>query len=193
MLVDSLKSRRELGAIAAETYTLGLQSLRSGNLSVKVEPGSHFLITRTGCKMGKLRVNRDFMLAEVCGAIPPHASSEALVHQRIYQLTKHEATLHTHPPYAIGIATALGCIPIVYNEARAAFKKTNAISVVDSTALDEGGEDPATIAIGLENSEVLMVRGHGLFVASKDMDTCLYLSNLVEINAKIYAIIKDHR
>jgi L-fuculose-phosphate aldolase len=192
MLVDNLKARTELAAIAAETYALGLQSQRSGNLSARVDPGNHFLITRTGSKMGDLRADRDFLLAEVHGIIPSHASTEALVHQRIYQLTRHDAVLHTHPPYAIAIAIALGSIPVVYNEARAAFKRAKAIAVIDSTTTNEGGEDPTPIASALQNSEVLMIKGHGLFAAGEDFETCLYLSNLVEINAKILSVIRGY-
>jgi len=99
-------------------------------------------------------------------------------------------SLHTHPPYANAIALAFGCIPAVYNEARAALKKEKTVLTIDTTALEEGGEDPTAIASGLENSEILMVKGHGLFVASNGIDTCLYLSTVVEINAKIYSVMK---
>jgi L-fuculose-phosphate aldolase len=168
----------------------GFSRTAPGNLSVKIEPGDHFLITRTGSKMGHLQVERDFLLAEIRGAVPPDASTEASVHQRIYQLTRHEAVLHTHPPCANAVAIAFGCIPVVYNEARAALKKEKAVAAIDSTALGEGGEDPTAVARGLENSEVLMIRGHGLFVASKEIDTCLYLSTVVEMNAKIFSVMK---
>ena len=192
MLVDSCEVRTQLTAIAAETYRLGLQSQRSGNLSVRIEPGSRFLITRTGSKMGNLNPSGDFVLAEVHGVVPPAASSEALVHQRIYQLTNRNAVLHTHPPCAIAIAMAVGGIPLVFNEARAAFKDERAVVVVNSTTASEGGEDPGAIGAGFVGSEVVMVNGHGLFVASEDVDTCLYLSSLLEINAKIFSVAERH-
>lgn len=183
----------QLAAVAAESYRLGLQSQRSGNLSARIEPGQRFLITRTGAQMGNLRAEQDFVLAEVEGTVPPHASSEALVHQRVYQLTGHSAILHTHPPCAIAMAIALGKIPLVYNEARAVFKNGRAVVVIDSAAAEEGGEDPAVIARSLKNTEVVMVKGHGLFVAGQELESCLYLSSLLEINARICSIIETHR
>jgi len=93
MLADSPEYRSELSAIAAETYKLGLQSQRSGNLSVKIEPGDHFLVTRTGSKMGHLWIDSDFLPAKIYGSVPSQASTESAVHQRIYQLTRHEAVL----------------------------------------------------------------------------------------------------
>jgi L-fuculose-phosphate aldolase len=190
MLADNHRCRSQLIAVAAETYALGLQSQRSGNLSVKIEPGKQFIITRTGSKMGHLRIDQDFLLAEIRVTIPPEASSEAAVHQLIYQLTRHEAVLHTHPPFANAVALAFGSIPVVYNEARAALKKETDVVTIDSTALEEGGEDPTAVDKGLVNSEVLMIRGHGLFVASREIDTCLYLSTVVEMNAKIFLVMK---
>ena len=142
--------------------------------------------------MGSLHPNRDFVLAEVHGTVPPAASSEALVHQRIYQLTDHDAILHSHPPCAIAIALAAGRIPLVYNEARAVFGDGRAIAVVDSTARNEGGEEPDAVGGGFANSDAVMVKGHGLFVACADMDTCLYLSTLVEINAKICSMVERY-
>ncbi len=111
----SIALRREIVTVCRRLYERGLIAGQDGNVSVRL-PGGRVLVTPAG--MSKVDVGPndlvELRLGEVAsargarlGASAPRASSEVLMHLRIYERRPDvNAVVHAHPPTATGFAVA---------------------------------------------------------------------------------------
>ncbi len=178
---------QELISVGRQLYERGLQSTRSGNISVR--EGDSFLISKTGTNLGRLTLN-DLIRVPLDPAqpIPRSASCESAVHRAIYNASGAGAVVHAHGPYAIALAEMeeSGVKPI-HNEAIAGLRW---IPIIDTTvAAGEGGEHPEPIAAQMHQWCSLIVRGHGAFVSGSNLDEALYRMLLLEDACKIICIL----
>jgi L-fuculose-phosphate aldolase len=182
--------QQQLISVGKQLYDRGLQTTRSGNISVR--NGDVFLITRTGTNLGKLR-HTDLITVDVHEAapIPAGASCETQVHRAIYNAGEARAIVHAHPAYAIALADFAGerGVTPVHNEGLAGLKWIPVVGT--SVRGKEGGEDPTGIAAQLKSWPSVIVRGHGAFAVGASLDEALYRMFLLEDVCKIACIVQS--
>ena len=185
MYQDSPTSRNEFVRIGQATWDLGLNSLKSGNISVLLPKGD-ILITKTGRSLRELNPDSDLVVARHSDAERGEASCEFFVHRGIYRGTNDEgrgAILHCHPPCTIAASLIWqDKIPSSYNEARDVI---DAPPILESRNRESLGEDPAGIAAALAKAKIVAVRGHGTFALAATLEECLYLTHLLETSCRI--------
>jgi L-fuculose-phosphate aldolase len=176
---DSSTTRSEIVNAAQATWDLGLNSLRSGNVSVLL-PTDNILITKSGRSLRGLNPYSDLIVVNPSETDRGEASCEFYVHRGIYKRATRgrSAILHCHPLYTV--AASWICnekIPPAYNEAKDVLGQT---LVLESQDQEQLGEDPAGIARALTENKIVAVRGHGTFALAETLDECLYLTHLLE-------------
>jgi L-fuculose-phosphate aldolase len=176
--------REQLVAVGKELYDRGLQTTRSGNLSVR--DLDTFLITKTGANLGRL-AESDLISVDLSQHAPisSDASCESLVHRAIYNTTDALAIVHAHPIHAIALAAISsenGIMPI-HNEGLVGLKR---IPIVDTTVFGlDIGEEPGAIVAALTQSCTVIVRNHGAFATGSSLDQALYKMLLLEDTCQI--------
>jgi L-fuculose-phosphate aldolase len=188
--LDLQAARDEICRIARDLFWMGLQSPRSGNLSVMLDDGAGFLITRRGSSFRSLKPDRDVITVEFGHESPTEASSEVAVHSAILQATSHRAVVHAHPPYAIALGFNSSLIRPIHNEGRAILGD---VPVTVSVAVEGAGEDPAPIVGALRDRPAMVVRGHGAFCAAADLETAFYFMGVLEASCKIIHLASRSR
>src|SRR5512146_1877661 len=176
---DSSATRSEIVNAAQATWELGLNSLRSGNVSVLLS-ADNILITKSGRSLRRLDPSTDLTIVGPSETDRGEASCEFYVHRGIYKRAAcgRGAILHCHPLYTV--AASWICeerIPPAYNEAKDVLGQT---LVLESQDQEKLGEDPASIARALTENKIIAVRGHGTFALAETLDECLYLTHLLE-------------
>jgi len=176
---DSSTTRSEIVNAAQATWDLGLNSLRSGNVSVRLSTDD-ILITKSGRSLRGLSPYSDLIVINPLQSDRGEASCEFYVHRGIYKRAARGrgAILHCHPVYTI--AATWVCderIPPAYNEAKDVLGQTLVLKSQDQESL---GEDPVSIARALTENKIVAVRGHGTFALAETLDECLYLTHLLE-------------
>ncbi len=167
---------------------MGLQSPRSGNLSVLLADARAFVIKRRGASLRELEPDRDLVTVELDGPAPPEASSEVAVHRAIYCATDHRAVIHAHPPYAIALSFSAAVIHPLHNEAQAVLGD---IPITSSSASEGQGEEPGPIVEVLRKGRAMLVRGHGAFSAGPDLESAFYYMGLLEAACKIVYLARS--
>ena len=108
----SIAIRREIVSVCRRLYERGLIAGQDGNVSVRL-PGGRVLVTPAG--MSKVDVGPSDLVEMRLGEVAssrgvrsgPRASSEVLMHLRIYERRPDvNAVVHAHPPTATGFAVA---------------------------------------------------------------------------------------
>ncbi len=182
--------RDDLISIGDQLFQRGLQTTRSGNISVR--DGDSFVITKTGTNLGRLKYS-DLVAVDLSknAPIPESASCETPVHRAIYNATNAGAIVHAHPPYAIALAQTIkgpGIEPI-HNEGLAGLTW---IPIIDTSVPGSDiGENPTKIASELTSWCSLIVRGHGAFAIGSSLDDALYRMLLLEEVCKIACILES--
>jgi L-fuculose-phosphate aldolase len=182
--VDTTDLREQLIAVGKELYDRGLQTTRSGNISVR--DGEQFIVTKTGTNLGRLAVS-DLITVDLAQSAPisSEASCESPVHRAIYDTTGARAIVHAHPVHAIALAeisSEEGILPI-HNEGIVGLKW---IPIVDTTVpgLDIG-EEPSAIISALIKSCAVVIRNHGAFATGASLEQALYKMLLLEDTCQI--------
>ena len=177
-------ARNDIAEVGRLTWELGLNSLRSGNISI-ILPKRVILITKTHKSLRDLDPRTDLTTVPELQTDRGEASSEFYVHRAIYQAARCErgAILHCHPPLSIALSWILdGYIPPSYNEAKDVLGKTVILNSSDRESL---GEDPANIGSALRMNKIVTVRGHGTFTLAESLEHCLYLTHLLESSCRV--------
>jgi len=110
----SIAIRREIVTVCRRLYDRGLIAGQDGNVSVRL-PGARVLVTPAG--MSKVDVGPNDLVEMRLGEVDsshgsrgrggPRASSEVLMHLRIYERRPEvNAVVHAHPPTATAFAVA---------------------------------------------------------------------------------------
>jgi L-fuculose-phosphate aldolase len=182
--------REQLIAVGKELYLRGLQTTRSGNISVRI--GDQFLITKTGSNLGRLSES-DLITVEMrhCTTIPAEASCESPVHRAIYNATDARTIVHAHPIHAIVLAQISNGDNIrpIHNEGLVGLKQ---IPVVGTTVPGEdSGEEPGAIAMALSEWCSVVVRNHGAFTVGNSPDQALYKMLLLEDTCHMVFLVQS--
>jgi len=182
--------REQLIAVGKELYLRGLQTTRSGNLSVRI--GDQFLITKTGSNLGRLSES-DLISVETrqCATIPGGASCESPVHRSIYNAADARAIVHAHPIHAIALAQISNGDNIrpIHNEGLVGLKQ---IPIVGTTVPGEdSGEEPDAITTALSEWCSVVVRNHGAFTVGTSPDQALYKMLLLEDTCHMVFLVQS--
>jgi len=181
---DSTETRKQIVQTGRATWELGLNSLKSGNISVLL-PNRGILITRNGRSLRDLRPHKDLTTVPRSQTARGDASCEFDVHRAIYEMTGcvGGAILHCHPPCSIAASSLLRrSIPPAYNEAGDVLGQT---AIVESRDRESLGEDPASISQALSLNKIIAVRAHGTFALAETLEHCLYLTHLLESSCHV--------
>jgi L-fuculose-phosphate aldolase len=182
--------REQLIAVGKELYLRGLQTTRSGNISVRI--GERFLITKTGSNLGRLSES-DLIAVETpqCTTIPAGASCESPVHRSIYNATDARAIVHAHPIHALALAQISNGDNIrpIHNEGLVGLKR---IPIVGTTVPgDDSGEEPCAITMALSEWCSVVVRNHGAFTVGTSLDQALYKMLLLEDTCHMVFLVQS--
>jgi L-fuculose-phosphate aldolase len=183
--------RSQLIAVGKELFSRGLQTTRSGNLSVR--DGDRFIITQTGANLGHLS-DSNFLSVGLAdhSPIPPGASCETPLHRAIYLATDALAIVHAHPIHAIALAQVAAADRIlpIHNEGLAGLK---CIPIVETTVPGKDtGEVPDAIVAAFSQSCAVVVRGHGAFTVGASLDQACYKMMLLEDSCRINLLVLEH-
>ncbi|WP_456478885.1 class II aldolase/adducin family protein [Geoglobus ahangari] len=159
----------------------GLIDGSSGNLSY-IE-GGKIVITRTGCILDELSQN-DFVEVEI-GKRDRRASSDLIVHEKIYEITDHRAVLHCHGSYNVALSLLEKKLVPLDLEGTIFLKE---IEFVEGRF---GSEELAKkIARSIKEKGFAVVRAHGIYAAGKDFYEAFKLASFVEHSCKVYYLTK---
>lgn len=186
------EARNEIVKIGRISWDLGLNSLKSGNLSV-IMPNRDILITRTGKSLRELQPGKDLTIVPSVESDRGNASCEFYVHRAIYQITGtgSGAILHCHPPCSIAASSAFEeNIPPAYNEAKDVLGTT---AILNSADRESFGENPANVGHALRMNAIVAVRGHGTFALAENLAQGLYLTELLERSCRILLLSGAHQ
>ena len=130
---DSLTTRAEFVKVGQATWDIGLNSLKSGNISLLLHNGD-ILITRTGRSMRGLDAVRDLISIGREETKRGDASCEFYVHRGIYGAagdSRRGAIVHCHGPCTIA-ATGVwdDHIPPSFNEAENTVSRERILSII---------------------------------------------------------------
>lgn len=181
---DSVKMRKQIVQVGQDTWDLGLNSLKSGNISVLLA-GHDILITKTGKSLRNLNPLTDLTVVSHSRTDRGEASCEFHVHRAIYEMAgcSEGAILHCHPPCAIAVTRMLKRrIPPAYNEAKDVLGDT---TILDSCDREQLGEDPGVIGRALSLNKIVAIRDHGTFALAETLAECLYLTHLLETSCRV--------
>ncbi len=156
----------------------------SGNLSVR--SGDRMLITRSGAMLGSLTAEKlvaTSIHSQDAGA--SGASSEWVVHAKIYERTRYQAIAHGHALAAVAVGWTTDRIVPIDVEGAYYFGGIPVIEHVPATA------DPglgAALADALSNDPVVVLRGHGVFAAGDSLERAM--QRITSVNDSAEIIIK---
>lgn len=153
----------------------------SGNLSFR--EGMKITITRTGCILDEL-TPEDFVEVEM-GEQNREASSDLLVHQKIYEATDHRAVLHCHGSYNVALSLLEEKIVPLDLEG------TIFLGEIEFIEGKFGSVEIARkIAVEVSKKGFAVVKGHGIYAAGKDFHEAFKLASFVEHSCKVYYLTK---
>ena len=173
--------KKELVKIGRIIFELGLVGSHSGNLSCRRE--KDIFITATGTMLGWLTED-DIVNFRIDDDTPhPKASSEYLTHWEIYKKTDYNYVFHGHPPFAVTLSLIKNEIIPIDVEGKYYFDRIPVVEVKRAIGSQELA-DKVTRTI-LDGAQMVVVKGHGIFVAAKTVDEGINLMSVSESSSKI--------
>ncbi len=169
---------REIGR---DLYVGDLISSHGGNISIRV--GDHVIIKRRGAQLGRLKMH-DLIETQIDknDSGVALASTELLVHRKIYQMTPALAVVHCHPRTAIAFSLSRDEIVPIDNEASYLLKKVPVIWEEFASGTPEMAKNLATM---LQSYKIVMLRGHGSFAIGQTIDEAFHWSSTLEESCQI--------
>jgi len=188
--VNYLHTRRRIVELGRLLASKGLTHGSSGNLSAKVSENI-VLITPSGVPYFEMRpqdiVEIDLDGNVISGKFKP--SIERFMHLEIYKNRRDiNAVIHTHPIYSSALAIAGESLPVLTEEF---------IIYVGGPVKLAKFEQAGTIDLGREVVKALgdrkaaLMANHGLVAVGKDLDEAEFVSEIVELHAKMYVMAKS--
>ncbi|MGI9263821.1 MAG: class II aldolase/adducin family protein [Gammaproteobacteria bacterium] len=158
----------------------GLNDSHSGNASIRRT--DRMVITPTGCCADTLTPEN--LVETALTALPADgASLDAALHLAIYAARPDvKAIIHSHGPHAIAMTLdGRDFVPIDF-EGQYYFKR---VAVVDIPYENYVDDSPSSVAGALAESNVVIVRGHGIYACGETLDLAYKWTCSVESAAKI--------
>jgi L-fuculose-phosphate aldolase len=174
---------REIGR---DLYIADMVSSHGGNLSIRL--GDRVVIKRRGAMLGRLKPHDLIETGlEKNDSGVALASTELLVHRRIYQTTPALAIVHCHPRAAIAFSLSRDEIVPIDNEASYLLKK---VPVIWEEYASGSPEMAKHLAETLAQYKIVMLRGHGSFAIGQTLDEAFHWSSTLEESCQIAVATK---
>ena len=162
-------------------FELGLIGSHSGNLSCR--KGDDIFITATGSMLGWLE-DEQIVSFNINDKIPPEkVSSEYLTHIAIYKRTTYKYIIHAHPVFAVILSLKSNKIKPIDVEGRYYFSEIPVVNVKQAIGSQELAEKVSDKLSKDYNS--IVVKGHGVFVATNSCEEAINLASVTESISKI--------
>ncbi len=160
----------------------GCNNSHSGNLSIR--DGETVVITRAGAMLGSLAAD-DLVVTSPTPTSDETkmASSELPVHLAIYRTTLHAAIAHAHSPWAILAGWLTDALRPIDVEGALYFGCIPVVECVPATASKVTGD---ALAAALGDSEVAILRGHGVFAGGDCIERAMQRVTSVNDSARLY-------
>ena len=170
-------------------YEEKLVNSHAGNISVR--EGDYLYITKTGKMLGFLK-EEDIIKLPIYKETEEDkiASSELIVHRAIYRSSNFNAIIHAHPIYATTLTFFLDKEFIPIDNEGKLFIKSVPIIDVDNASGSLELADAIVNTIRKTDNGVYLVKKHGSFVCSKNLNYALKLTSDLEFCGKIYYLVK---
>ncbi len=180
---------KQIREYALKLAIRGYVTAHGGNISVR--EGNSIWITRHATSLEE--VKRDDIVRVYVGKPSDNdiiASTEAIVHKEIYKNSGNLVVMHAHPPYSVALSFFYDEIIPSDVEGYHIMKK---IPVVEGAP---GSKELAeNVSNALSKHLGVIVRGHGVFTASKSIETAYHLICIVEHSSEIFYLkemMKSH-
>lgn len=175
---DRIKMFTDIGR---DIFVSRLISSHGGNMSVRV--GESIFITATGSQLGRLSEDT---VVEVPLVGPSErdslASSELVVHRKIYDVTGAGAIVHTHSPHTIFRSMIEDAIEPIDSEARLFIPRVPVVSSPQTVGSAYAAE---LLASALLESPVAVLRGHGPFAIGDKLEDAYHWISALECSCEL--------
>jgi L-fuculose-phosphate aldolase len=165
-------------------------TVRSGNISLKVGEDK-ILITSHDCYLGYLD-KEDILLIDLKGNVlegDKEITSEKKLHLGIHSKFKDiYAVLHAHPPYTIAFFNYFKKLNIFSFEAKFYLGKVPVIPQKTPIVIDT-----KPVISALENSNIIVLKNHGVISIGKDFKEAFSLIELLEAQARVNLLLRRVR
>ena len=172
---------KEIIRVGRLLFEEGLVSARSGNISSRYRDS--ILITRTGSHMGNLTAQDIIQLPlKESSVLDTRASVELIVHRRVINLTGKASVVHGHPTYTLLTAFREEAITPIDSEGREILGTVRVIQPSKPSASEELAREVSSV---LKGENVVVVRGHGVFSAHRNLLRAYSFLSTLEHSCKI--------
>ncbi|RLG23727.1 fuculose phosphate aldolase [Methanosarcinales archaeon] len=172
---------QEISRFGKKLVDAGLVGSYFGNISIRA--GSKIMITRHNVPLDKITENGVVEVElESSSKIDSTASSETIVHRKIYQMTPALAIIHAHAPFAVIqslVESADHIIPVDI----AGQQVLHEIPVV------HGGIGSPELAVNagtaLKDHRGIIIHGHGSFAVGETLEEAFAITTQIEYSCNI--------
>lgn len=157
----------------------GYNDSHSGNASIRAD--KTIWVTPTGACADTLQVEQ-LVECHIDGAIGEGASLDAPLHMKVYQKNSEAgAVLHSHGPYSVAMTlNGEDFVPVDF-EGELYFGKIPVISIPYNQYVEKAAEAVSDV---LAEQSIVVVRGHGVYVAAKNLNLAYKWTCSFEQSAK---------
>ena len=175
------RDSRLLARIWRRLRLLGLNDSHSGNASLRA--GDAFWITPRGAMADGFRAGQ-LVRVPVAGAIPERASSDAPLHQRVYQrVPEARSVLHVHAPHAI--ALTMNGEPLRPEDLEGRLYFGDEVPVVDIPHERHFADAPERVSAVLTTARTCIERGHGVYLWGESVELAYKWACSLEASARL--------
>ncbi len=172
---------REFQKIGALLYPT-LNNTHSGNLSMR--SGKDLIITKSGSMSPHLNLS-SLVKIPIHGTSQQDklASVELPLHRAVYEHTKWNAIVHTHPPTIIAMSLSNNLFMPIDEEGK--YYNPEGIKIISALENIGSMEIAVKISEALKTSNGVILRGHGMFAAGETLEEAAKLISSSEHSADI--------
>lgn len=175
----------QLKLYANKIVDSGLVVGAGGNLSMR--DGNIMYISPSGFDLKEIEddqwVRVDIESGEVLDDLKP--SSEVLMHLECFRKRPDiTSVLHAHPSYSVGVSSTGLDIPNLFPDYPAMVRKVSYLDYLIPTTHVLAD----AVADVIENSDVVVMRNHGVLTVGKSMKEAYFFMQLTEESAKVFTI-----
>ncbi len=172
---------RMLARVYRRLRAFGLNDSHSGNASLRA--GDWFWITPRGAMADGFRADM-LVRVPVVGAIPERASSDAPLHQRVYQrVPEARSVLHVHAPHALALTLSGEPLRLLDLEGRLYFGEE--VPVVEIPYERHFADAPERVSNVLTTARACIERGHGVYVWGASVEEAYKWACSLEASARL--------
>jgi L-fuculose-phosphate aldolase len=180
------KEKQEIIFWGTQLHQHGINYGRSGNMSMRV--GDKILVTAHESYLGFLQEG-DILIIDKEGNVvegEKEPTSEKLLHVFVYQqFPQKHVVIHCHPPYTVHYFHHYETLSPITLEERVYLGKVSSITQKTPTIMDL-----TSVHQALENSDIVVIKDHGVVAIGDDFQYTFSLIELLEVNARVHLIAR---